>query len=495
MRATGRLLNLNSVWIAAAFGLLAGGFAIEPRLLVVALAPVAFALVVWRAELSLAMLVVALYLNLSEVVAAHVPVFSVDKTIVPVAIAAIAFRLWREGRRPEWDIPLAVVLAGYGLSMALSLLFADTPSIVLAGLEDFAKNVVILAIVIALASNPPGVRVMLWSFFAAALVLGGAGTVQFLTESYEMTFGGLAELAPYSIVDDTEPPRLTGPLDDPNAYAQVLVPLVALTWGLMLRRMPGPLRALAAIGVGLVLMAIVATYSRSALVTLAALSIGILLTWHRRHIVAATLALVLLAVGGAALVPQSYYDRVAGLVAFVGASHGAAAGDQALHGRRAEMQIAVAMTRDHPLRGVGVGHYVENFQAYSNRLGYLPRQEDRQAHSLYLEIAAERGLLGILAFAGMILFVFARGLAARRRLMTARRFDDARMVEAFMLALAAYLVFAVVLHRSYEHYFWLLVGALLAASGAASTFGERVGPVRRPMAGRQRDTDARRLST
>ncbi|WP_410964468.1 O-antigen ligase family protein, partial [Salmonella sp. SAL4447] len=77
-----------------------------------------------------------------------------------------------------------------------------------------------------------------------------------------------------------------------------------------------------------------------------------------------------------------------------------------------------------PLLGVGPGNYQHNFQTYSRRLDLWPRQEDRQAHSLYLEIAAERGVIGLAGFALLALFVGSRGWIASRALHQSGR-DEA----------------------------------------------------------------------
>jgi tetratricopeptide (TPR) repeat protein len=82
-----------------------------------------------------------------------------------------------------------------------------------------------------------------------------------------------------------------------------------------------------------------------------------------------------------------------------------------------DWQIASRMFRDHPILGIGLGEYKRQFlpykarylqtpqgQALNARVGYIPRAA--QAHNDYVQIAAEMGLLGLLASASLILMIF-----------------------------------------------------------------------------------------
>ena len=477
MESIVKLLDSRRLWLAGAFGLLAGGVSIEPKLAVLAFGCAIVAVALKWADFALGLLILALYLNLSEILTALPSSLSVVDILVLVASAAMILRLWNEKRRPTIGAPVLWALIAYMASIAATLFVADDPSLPIEKLAYTTKSIVFVVIVVLTANTPARTTKLLWGFLAAALVLGITGTFQFLSGPVDMNFGGLAEYARYvefgSVVDpyeSTDPLRLNGPIDDPNAYAQILITLVPLTWGVMLIRGPILYRILAAVAVGLVLITLVATHSRSALVTLALLSIAMLFVWHRRRIVSAIVVFVFLVSVGAALAPPSYYARLAELVEFTtNSSSDVATGDVALRGRSAEMHIAIEMALDHPVLGIGVGHYVRNFQAYSNRLGFLPRQQDRQAHSLYLEIAAERGIVGLVAFAALIFVAFRPALTARRQLLSQGRIDEARVIEAFAIALGAYLVFALVLHQAYEHYFWVTLAGLLAASRAGTT--------------------------
>jgi putative inorganic carbon (HCO3(-)) transporter len=439
----------------------------EARPILLASAFATLLLLLIRADFAMQALVVVLWLNLSDLLIQGYDAPSLDKALVPVAAAAALLRWWAQGRRLGGDRATFAMLAIYAASVAASLLVALDDMPVRAGLLDLIKHMTIMLLVVALVTDLGAVRKLVWAFVVAGLLLGATASIATISGLRDLTFGGLAGHAVFQIVGEINSDRLVGPLDDPNAYAQVLVALVPFAWNRMLDGGSRAGRSLAAAALVLLVGAVAATYSRSGMLTLAIVSAFLLGLWHRRHLARVLVVVILVAVVAALLAPQAYRDRMTALVGLAVSDDGPK--DVALRGRRDEMLAALAMAADHPALGVGVGNYQSNFQGYSRRLGLLPRQEDRQAHSLYLEVAAERGMIGLAAFAALIVFVVGRGWRASRRLRACGRDEPARLVEATLAALGAYLVFATVLHGTYAQYFWLLIGAVLAAAAAAKS--------------------------
>jgi O-antigen ligase len=119
---------------------------------------------------------------------------------------------------------------------------------------------------------------------------------------------------------------------------------------------------------------------------------------------------------------------------------------------------------DHPLIGVGPGQYmpvysVEYQQNLTTKFRDLHRP--RRAHNLYLEIAAETGTLGILAFLG-IMAALALQLREARRSWAERAPEYADLATAFLLALGVYLFSGLLLHLAFERYLWLLLALAVA---------------------------------
>ena len=135
--------------------------------------------------------------------------------------------------------------------------------------------------------------------------------------------------------------------------------------------------------------------------------------------------------------------------------------------RRMLASAAVAVFVHHPVVGVGPGLFPTYFQDEARRLG-ADRivGVDRQAHNLYLGLAAETGILGVLAFGGVLVATLAPLASARRRLR-ADRPDLASLSTGYAMAVVVYLTTGLFLHFAYIRYFWLIAG-LAAAAGVVA---------------------------
>lgn len=462
---------LLALAVVAASAVAALAAAVDVRVLLAVAGALGAWLILSRPAVALYALTLVTWLNLSDLAIEvhHAP--SIDKPLILLALGAVLVRWWHRHEAPRIDAALLALLVAYGCSVAMSGFVASDVAIFTEEMTAVAKGLVLTLVVVALVRDASMGRIAVWGLLTAGLILGLTGTVQWLTASSEWNFGGLAQALEHQIVGEHDAPRLVGPLDDPNAYAQILVPLVPLAWNRLLNERALALRIVAGSVLMVVILALIGTYSRSALLALGVV-VGIMVVlWHRhRPSLVLTVAAAVIA-AGIAFLPGAYLERAGELFSFTpGVSDPGT--DVALRGRSDEMSAALQMGLDHPILGVGVGHYVLHFQQYSNRLGLLPRREDRQAHSLYLELFAERGMVGLVAFLALCAVAAWRGVAAARRWGQAA---EAQVMEALVLGLGAYLTFAVVLHRVYEHYFWLLLGLVLGLAGAATAHRRKDG--------------------
>jgi O-antigen ligase len=132
-------------------------------------------------------------------------------------------------------------------------------------------------------------------------------------------------------------------------------------------------------------------------------------------------------------------------------------------GRETENLAALHTFIDHPVTGVGPGvYFAEYSRDYANRLGLRYLGSERRGHSLYLELTADTGIIGLTAFIAMV------GVPLVLLFRSARYWRDrdperAIIASSFLFALIAYLASAMFLHLSYQRYFW----AVLALASAA----------------------------
>jgi O-antigen ligase len=143
-------------------------------------------------------------------------------------------------------------------------------------------------------------------------------------------------------------------------------------------------------------------------------------------------------------------------------------GDGATLSRLTEMGAAFYVFLDHPVLGVGPGLFPNYYQEYSELVGLRLKNSDRQAHNLYLSIAAETGLLGIACFM-YIVYITMRNLARARKRWMAERPEIANMATAYMLSIVTYLTTGLFLHFAFIRYFWLI----MALAGAVMYIATR----------------------
>jgi len=137
--------------------------------------------------------------------------------------------------------------------------------------------------------------------------------------------------------------------------------------------------------------------------------------------------------------------------------------DGATQGRITEMAGAALAFADNPVIGLGPAMYPVHYRRYSELVGGRVAPGERQAHSLYLGLGAEHGLLGLLAFGATLVVTFS-GLNRARRRWRGRRPDLEMMATGLEASLIAYLANAIFLHFAYIRFFWLVV----ALAGVAS---------------------------
>jgi len=315
-------------------------------------------------------------------------------------------------------------------------------------------------------------RVILTVVAAGALV-SGLSLYQQVTGSYQQEFGGLAYRNYTEEVADEEADvqvrprssyRAQGPTDEPNRFAQILIVLLPLAVLSHRGATSAASRNFAVVAGLLIMTGIGLTLSRGAFLNVLLMAGAMAaLRWIRPlHLAGALLAVALLV----PVVSPRAVPRMLSIVnaRFLAADDPAtrAGADGAIRGRTTSMLTALNVFRDHPLIGVGPGQFRFHYAQYADNpdVKFRVREGPRRAHNLYLEIAAETGVAGLLVFLAIL-------FSPMQRLWRMRRAADdplARdLATAFVLSLLAYLGTGVFLHLAYQRYLWFLI----ALAGAA----------------------------
>ena len=393
------------------------------------------------------------------------------------------------------------LMLGYFVVFLASSFFARDQRIVTSQIIDFLlEGVAIYFLVVNVVREYRTLRRATWALLLAGSLMGGLSIFQRVTHTQNSNYGGLAMLGAeldfnpigrgtaHSMSDESNfhpegatswTPgaqfRSAGPIGEPNRYAQVLVVLLPLAALRFRRERSRILRWLALTSGALVSGGIVLTFSRGAMLTAAVLFA--LLAYFRfirpLQIVAAALglSLLVLAVDPQAVLRFASLGGAGNLLTGHSKSFSYSDPNQGQGGRpdgsiakRYELSVAAwHVFLDHPILGVGPGHFAEYYSmSYGNRVGLVELWKKYRGHNLYFETLAETGVLGLASFLAIILATMAGLWKAWRRLQCkGSEFADTAM--AFFLCLLAYLISAVFAHMSYQRFFWLLM-ALCSAT-------------------------------
>ncbi len=245
------------------------------------------------------------------------------------------------------------------------------------------------------------------------------------------------------------PGRIYAFFDNPNNFAEVLVMLVPLTGALTLnaRRWWGKLLGLCALGLGVV--AIGLTYSRSSWLglVLAAVIFLVLMDWRFLP------AMAVLGLCAVPLLPESILNRIL----TIGNMQ-----DSSARYRIAIYEDTGRLLKDYGATGVGLGSDVMRavFRHYPTLYdGNYPIH----THNNYLQMWGEVGFFGLLAFLGLILGQIKEGLQAFRRTDKELKRVIAAALGAFVGILAIGLVEYTWFYPRNMFLFWFLFGVIAAA--------------------------------
>ncbi len=395
---------------------------------------------------------------------------------LPLLLALVIVRDLLAGRPP---------LLERGAGWVAALILAATLSTMLSAQQGratatlaamVAQGALFYVLVVNAARSDRAVRAALWALIAAGSWLALVAIAQNVSGHYDQPFWGFAQLDLAYANGKGDTPRAMGPVGDPNYFEQIMLPVFALALVALRFERSVLLRRLAAGAALLTLAAIGYTGSRGAIVALAillvvAVAIGVL---RLRHV-----GVVVLVAASLVMALPGYRERVLSIVqpGSVTASAGdSSAADDSARSRATESLAALLAFEDRPLLGHGPGVFPLLYQHYAPRVGYQVLDKgsgeeageapSREAHNLYLGIAADMGVAGLAAFLGLIAAILVPLCRGARRLRDVRPLHAATAA-AMALALVGYLASGLFLSLAYERYFWLLLG--LAAATARLT--------------------------
>jgi O-antigen ligase len=234
---------------------------------------------------------------------------------------------------------------------------------------------------------------------------------------------------------------------DMNAQAAYFLPSATLLMILFSHEARLAPKLFLLLGLSVIALAILATSSRGAMVSLVVVLVLGMIIDHKLWQV----ALPTLLVGGGAMLflPHTFMERIESIVTL--SDRGA--------GRLDIWLVALQIIRAHPVSGVGLDNFGRAFDKY------LPETASRVleiggglgSHNVFLNVQSELGGIGSVLFVVFIGMAVKSGLFAVMNLRRAGSLHMAALALAVWLSLVGMLVMALFIDLQYWKLFWLLL--------------------------------------
>lgn len=415
-----------------------------------------------RPEYVAAALLVIHWGNIHDVLIKYHGIPSLVKpTVAILTVVLLTRRFLSERPRGLVSDPVIWWMLAYLVIGATGLWFARSTDTVMKHLLDTAKDCIIAALIFNLLVTRIAFERAIWGLLIVGVALSTLTVYQEITRTYDNNYWGFAQSAVRQISTTMEDrARAFGTVNDPNYFGQLLLVLAPLAvWAILNgRTWLGKTFGIAALL--LLLSAIGLTFSRGAY--LGAVIVLVVYAMYLR--LDARYLLVLPLIGALLYVaPPEFRARFGTLEEVMpGVTNAGAYNDGSIQGRSVKAEIAFAILADNLIFGVGRGNYRFHYRDYIQEIEGAGSNTERDAHSLYLEVAAEQGIVGFAVFAGLILTVWGRLRVAERLFAAAGERRMADLSVAVKVGFLGYLVTSLFLHGAYGYMFWLQVGMAVA---------------------------------
>jgi len=372
-----------------------------------------------------------------------------------LVIAIVTIGSWllsRERKVPATGFIFWMIIA-FLMWMTFNSFFAFAPDFSWPLWDRTWKTVALGMVIAATATDRVRIHALVWIVVVSLFYYGAKGGLFTL-----MTGGNYHVLGPAATM-----------IGDNNTLAVAL--LMTLPFANYLRTQSADKRVAAALLVGIVLtaIAILGTYSRGALIGIAALGLlGLLRMRHKIIYLSVAAAFVVFVV---AFMPAKYWGRMNTIDTAVVTSTDSSTTvtdsskeDTSFHGRIVAWKVATMYARDHFPFGAGFAGAVLG-PVFNH---YFPDENAHAAHSIYFEVLGDHGFIGLALYLTILAAAF---LKCSKMIAVSRRQPDRRWITDLAIAIQASLfVFCVsgaALSMAYYDLFIIDVMLLLPLGGLA----------------------------
>lgn len=413
-----------------------------------------------KPDVGIAMLMFVVFAQVQRVMSEINGLPGPGKPLVGFVFIVIVLRFMVFNERPINWVTNSLLFGGYAIFLLLSVVTADNTDTAYIEFIDVIQNLAIASMILFVVQNTSSLKNTVRSIIVAGLFMSAISVIQNITKTYSYSYFGFGGWEYSGYVDR---PRMTGPYETPNPYAQVLAVIFILAFERALNEYKTAWRIVSALAAGLIALAIIFTDSRGGFLNFV-FTVFVFFLFNRPNIPAIfiTFAVSLLILQ---FLPSNYTARLLTLFELNPFNSNASQlTDESFRGRTSENLVAWRMFLDNPVLGVGLDNYSQYYLDYSRQIGLDPRREARDPASLYLQLLANQGLLGTTIFLALIALIFVKLGRTYIRLDKMGFKNEAFMTSALFAAMAGYMFMSIYKNSANTNVFWSLVALCLAAS-------------------------------
>ncbi|MBN2132825.1 MAG: O-antigen ligase family protein [Sedimentisphaerales bacterium] len=459
----------------AGLGAAAAVLGMGPKGCLVPIAVFLLALLLARPRLGLALTIVAAINlgHLGKLGATNALLFpSIAKLLGLVTLAGWLGHtlIWKRSvtfSKQMWAGAAFVGLGGF------SVAYAQDGYVALADASKLVSNFVLYFLVANLIEKPRHVRQFALLLVGTGLIASTAAVLQYTQPQFQVSgdvffkeFGQhQAGIVAPEQLEAGGFVRPTGTLEDPNWLTLFLVAVLALNCAILRTQTRASLKLAALIALAVELAALVMTHNRTGFMGMA-LVLLLLIRWRLLRLTAPLVALLSVVLALSPLVlPRSYLERVFSWRHLQQSASIASRWDLQRNG--------LGIFRKHWLLGVGQGNFGPVFmetnsetaaEAYwlTEIAGGSFQVHQIGAHNMYLEVAVETGVIGLI----LLLVFLGLGVSDTQAVAAAAAeqndFEMRDLARAVQISLIAFCMIALFLHAQEQKIWWILAGLAAA---------------------------------
>jgi O-antigen ligase len=260
-----------------------------------------------------------------------------------------------------------------------------------------------------------------------------------ISSFYAVYSGGVADTVEDSI-------RSAGLAGGANSAARYFLVALIFLYFLQVRQTNMLIRMALFAFMGLIILGVLVTVSRTGILLLAA-AVGLLIMMERGGNRPQALVLVLVSI----TIVWFFADNILAISRSILPS--IRTGSDTVGVRYGLWKAGIKMLEDQPLQGVGLGQYPRQLPYYGHewlKVKYL----NKGAHNMYIQIAAETGLIGLFLFLGLL----ALSLRIFWRSQKSANPDLAFVGQTWMIAFILILIGGMTKHDHYDKLLWFMIG-------------------------------------